>query len=119
MVKSLTSNYWYGEDIFIMRVIPLTFIYSTKAQYVVPEGEWEEFLACMKQNLPAAFRLTGTKDMACALLRVMKTTFFEPLSQITPPELTPEEKEAGEEPVKPLKPFCLPWCVYWIYLSNV
>ncbi|MPC71796.1 tRNA (cytosine(34)-C(5))-methyltransferase [Portunus trituberculatus] len=53
----------------------------------------------MKENLPAAFRLTGTKDMACALLRVMKTTFFEPLSQITPPELTPEEQEAGEEPL--------------------
>ncbi|KAG0717124.1 tRNA (cytosine(34)-C(5))-methyltransferase [Chionoecetes opilio] len=85
-----------------------------KAQKVVPEGEWDEFLGCMKENLPAAFRLTGTKNMACALLKVMKETFFEPLSQIAPPELTAEEKEAGEEPVKPLKPFCLPW-----YPNNV
>ncbi|KAG0717125.1 tRNA (cytosine(34)-C(5))-methyltransferase [Chionoecetes opilio] len=78
------------------------------------KGEWDEFLGCMKENLPAAFRLTGTKNMACALLKVMKETFFEPLSQIAPPELTAEEKEAGEEPVKPLKPFCLPW-----YPNNV
>ncbi|XP_050718595.1 tRNA (cytosine(34)-C(5))-methyltransferase-like [Eriocheir sinensis] len=80
-----------------------------KAQKIVPEEEWDEFLTRMKENLPAAFRLTGTKNMACALLRVLKETFFEPLSQITPPELTPEEQEAGEEPVKPLKPLCLPW----------
>lgn len=84
-------------------------MFYIQAQRIVPEEEWDEFLTRMKENLPAAFRLTGTKNMACALLRVLKETFFEPLSQITPPELTPEEQEAGEEPVKPLKPLCLPW----------
>lgn len=63
----------------------------------------------MKETLPAAFRLTGTKTMARALLQVMKRSFFEPLSQLVPPELTQAELDAGEEPVKPLKPVCLPW----------
>ncbi|KAG7169438.1 tRNA (cytosine(34)-C(5))-methyltransferase-like [Homarus americanus] len=80
-----------------------------KAQKIVPEEEWEAFITCMKENLPAAFRLTGSKNMACALLQVMKKTFFEPLSQLVPPELTQEELDTGEEPVKPLKPVCLPW----------
>lgn len=80
-----------------------------KAQKIVPEGEWGDFISCLKQNLPAAFRLTGTKNMAQALLQVMKKTFFDPLSQLVPPELTPEEIAAGEEPIKILKPICLPW----------
>ncbi|XP_042892490.1 tRNA (cytosine(34)-C(5))-methyltransferase-like isoform X2 [Penaeus japonicus] len=80
-----------------------------KAQKVVPEEEWDEFLACMKTNLPAAFRLTGSKSMARALLKVLTKTFFEPLSQLVPPELSEEEIKAGEEPVKPLRPLCLPW----------
>lgn len=80
-----------------------------KGQKIVPEGEWDAFITCMKENLPAAFRLTGTKIMARALLQVMQKTFFNPLSQLVPPELTQEELDAGEEPVKPLKPICLPW----------
>ncbi|XP_064100308.1 tRNA (cytosine(34)-C(5))-methyltransferase-like isoform X1 [Macrobrachium nipponense] len=80
-----------------------------KAQKIVPENEWNDFISCMKENLPAAFRITGTKKMAQALLHVMQKTFFEPLSQLTPPELTAEEIAAGEEPIKPLKPMCLPW----------
>nr|XP_053649241.1 LOW QUALITY PROTEIN: tRNA (cytosine(34)-C(5))-methyltransferase-like [Cherax quadricarinatus] len=80
-----------------------------KAQKIVPEEEWDAFIVCMKENLPAAFRLTGNKNMARSLLHVMKKTFFEPLSQLVPPELTQEELDAGEEPVKPLKPVCLPW----------
>lgn len=63
----------------------------------------------MKENLPAAFRLTGTKNMARSLLHVMKKTFFEPLSELVPPQLTQDELDAGEEPVKQLKPLCLPW----------
>lgn len=63
----------------------------------------------MKTNLPAAFRLTGSKSMARALLKVLSKSFFEPLSQLVPPELTEDEIKAGEEPVKPLRPICLPW----------
>ncbi|KAK7075924.1 tRNA (cytosine(34)-C(5))-methyltransferase [Halocaridina rubra] len=80
-----------------------------KAQKIVLEEEWDDFISCMKQNLPAAFRITGTKNMAQALLQVMQKSFFEPLSQLIPPELTPEEIAAGEEPIKILKPMCLPW----------
>lgn len=84
-------------------------VFPRQAQKIVPEGEWDAFIICMKENLPAAFRLTGTKSMARALLQVMQKTFFKPLSQLVPPELAQEELDAGEEPVKPLKPICLPW----------
>ena len=32
-----------------------------KKQGIVPEGEWDSFMAILKEDLPATFRITGSK----------------------------------------------------------
>jgi multisite-specific tRNA:(cytosine-C5)-methyltransferase len=33
-----------------------------KAQNIVPEKEWEQFIQCMQHHLPTTFRLTGSRQ---------------------------------------------------------
>ena len=32
-----------------------------KAQKVVPEEEWDEFMSALRRELPSTFRITGTR----------------------------------------------------------
>ncbi|XP_068624940.1 tRNA (cytosine(34)-C(5))-methyltransferase [Battus philenor] len=73
-----------------------------KTQKVCPEEEWAEFMASLKQNLPTAFRITGSKSEATALLNIVKSEYF---SEILNVKLKNEEKGVEEE----IKPVALPW----------
>ncbi|XP_057325315.1 tRNA (cytosine(34)-C(5))-methyltransferase [Microplitis mediator] len=48
-----------------------------KAQKVIPEGQWDSFITTMRENLPAAFRITGSQTEAKTLLKIIKGDFFE------------------------------------------
>ncbi|XP_054276416.1 tRNA (cytosine(34)-C(5))-methyltransferase-like isoform X2 [Macrosteles quadrilineatus] len=69
-----------------------------KAQNIVPESEWESFLNALRQDLPAAFRISACNEKEAAiLLDIVEGSFFKGLINTDDPE---EEKK---------KPFCLPW----------
>ncbi|XP_012540943.1 tRNA (cytosine(34)-C(5))-methyltransferase [Monomorium pharaonis] len=48
-----------------------------KTQGIVPEDKWDAFIITMRTNLPVAFRITGSKAEAKALLRIIKSDFFK------------------------------------------
>lgn len=50
-----------------------------KAQDIVPEGEWEDFMAALRRDLPAAFRITHYFPEAQHLLSIIKSQYFEGL----------------------------------------
>lgn len=43
----------------------------------MPEDQWDAFLSTMRTNLPVAFRITGSKAEAKALLEIIKSDFFK------------------------------------------
>ncbi|XP_015118498.1 tRNA (cytosine(34)-C(5))-methyltransferase [Diachasma alloeum] len=48
-----------------------------KAQRIVPEDQWPEFLSKMKENLPVAFRITaGSRAETKALSKIIQGDFF-------------------------------------------
>ncbi|XP_039260938.2 RNA cytosine-C(5)-methyltransferase NSUN2-like [Styela clava] len=53
-----------------------------KAQECFPESEFDDFLASMRQPLPAVFRITGYKEHAKQLLRKMKENHFSGIADI-------------------------------------
>lgn len=66
------------------------------------EEEWRQFLATIRDNLPTTFRVTGFKDEAKALLKIIKTQLFE--------EYVRGVAELNELPADEVKrPLCLPW----------
>uniref|UniRef100_A0A1I8MXI6 tRNA (cytosine(34)-C(5))-methyltransferase n=1 Tax=Musca domestica TaxID=7370 RepID=A0A1I8MXI6_MUSDO len=66
------------------------------------EQEWQQFLASIRDNLPATFRVTGFKGEAKALLDIIEKDFFtEYLKGVA--ELRGKSVEEVE------KPLCLPW----------
>ncbi|KAG1701200.1 tRNA (cytosine(34)-C(5))-methyltransferase [Nymphon striatum] len=67
-----------------------------RAQNIVPEDEWDEFMETLKQSLPATFRITGYKSHASALLGIIKSQYFSDL-------INSYENEAQ------CKPRCLSW----------
>ncbi|XP_026332701.1 tRNA (cytosine(34)-C(5))-methyltransferase [Hyposmocoma kahamanoa] len=71
-----------------------------KAQKVCPEEEWSPFMSSLKQNLPTAFRITGSKCEANALMNIVKSEYF---SQILNMKINVGNEE--EE----IKPINLPW----------
>ncbi|XP_026490725.2 tRNA (cytosine(34)-C(5))-methyltransferase [Vanessa tameamea] len=79
-----------------------TFEEYYKKQKVCPEDQWEEFMKSIKSNLPTAFRITGSKSEADALLNIVKSEYF---SEILNMKLNMEGKEDEEE----IKPINLPW----------
>ncbi|XP_050356075.1 tRNA (cytosine(34)-C(5))-methyltransferase [Nymphalis io] len=79
-----------------------TFEEYYKKQKVCPEDQWEEFMKSIKSNLPTAFRITGSKSEADALLNIVKSEYF---SEILNMKLKVEGKEEEEE----IKPINLPW----------
>ena len=58
----------------------------------------------LKMNLPTAFRITGSKCEANALMNIVKSEYF---SEILNAKIKVEGKEDEEE----IKPFNLPWFV--------
>lgn len=48
-----------------------------KTQKIVPEDKWNAFINTMRTNLPVAFRITGSKAEAKALLEIIKSDFFK------------------------------------------
>lgn len=71
-------------------------------QKVCPEEEWETFMTTLRKDLPTAFRVTGSKYEAEALMNIVKSKYF---SELVNMKLNDEGKEDGEE----IKPFNLPW----------
>ena len=73
-------------------------------QKIVPEEEWDAFINTMRENLPAAFRITGSKAEAKALLEIIKGDFFEEILN-----LKLDENQEEVEKVEKMKPHCLPF----------
>ncbi|CAH2231732.1 jg14312 [Pararge aegeria aegeria] len=73
-----------------------------KVQKVCPEDQWEDFMKSIKDNLPTAFRITGSKCEANALLKIVTSQYF---SEILNMKLKVEGKDEEEE----IKPINLPW----------
>nr|XP_054748162.1 RNA cytosine-C(5)-methyltransferase NSUN2-like [Lytechinus pictus] len=68
-----------------------------KEQNLVPEGEWDQFMASLKTHLPATFRITGFRGQANQVLRYLKGECFNEL-------LKSDAEEAIET-----KPTAIPW----------
>ncbi|KAH6561543.1 hypothetical protein BASA50_009538 [Batrachochytrium salamandrivorans] len=67
-----------------------------KAQKLVPEAEWEDFMDALKKPLPVSFRITGSREDAQDLREYMKKVHFPMLQgfaiddeEITPPNSVP------------------------------
>lgn len=73
-----------------------------KLQQICPEEEWGTFMAAIKENLPTAFRVTGSKSEARALLGIVKGKFFKDCL------LNPSHSD-GDNQEELRKPICLPW----------
>lgn len=73
-----------------------------KEQKIVAEAEWEAFNCKMQENLPVAFRITGSKTESKALLEIIKGDFFKEILNSKPNEEVGENKEK-------MKPHCLPF----------
>lgn len=76
-------------------------------QNIVPEEEWDSFMKMMRENLPVAFRITGSKSEAKALLEIIKGDFFKEILNL---KLDDQEEEHDEiDKVEKMKPHCLPF----------
>ncbi|XP_053618621.1 tRNA (cytosine(34)-C(5))-methyltransferase [Plodia interpunctella] len=73
-----------------------------KTQKVCPEEEWPTFMKSLKENLPTAFRITGSKCEADALLGIVKSQYFSEL-------LNMKLKVDGTDEEEEIKPINLPW----------
>ena len=52
-----------------------------KRQQIVPEGEWDAFMACLRRPLPTTFRINGGGKFAADLRDHLDTAFFAKLRQ--------------------------------------
>uniref|UniRef100_A0A0K8RH15 Putative trna cytosine-5-methylase n=1 Tax=Ixodes ricinus TaxID=34613 RepID=A0A0K8RH15_IXORI len=68
-----------------------------KAQNIVPEEEWDDFMKALRRGLPAAFRITGFLPESRHLLSVIKSQYFTNLLNV------------GGDEEKTGKPINLPW----------
>jgi len=68
-----------------------------KEQGICPESEFREMIECLKQDLPASFRISASRAESQALLKILETEYFAELST---------HKAAGEEVIIPK---VLPW----------
>lgn len=71
-------------------------------QKVCPEKEWDTFMKSLRENLPTAFRITGSKCEAAALMKIVQSQYFSEILNI---KLHTDDKEEGEE----IKPINLSW----------
>ena len=83
-----------------------------KAQKIVPEGEWEEFMTSLRTALPLTFRINGSGKFATDMRDQLEGTLF---AELLEQSLRDEETQAEIPPPKPLAwyPERLPWqCSY-------
>lgn len=80
-----------------------------KMQKICPDEEWDAFMATIKQNLPTAFRITGSKAEARALLRFVQSNFFNNFLNPCKVENDSDEKQDAESVEQRIEPICLPW----------
>ncbi|XP_059056013.1 tRNA (cytosine(34)-C(5))-methyltransferase [Achroia grisella] len=73
-----------------------------KVQKVCPDEEWAIFMKTIKENLPTAFRITGSKCEADALLKIVKSEYFSELLNV-------KLKVEGTDEEEEIKPINLPW----------
>ncbi|KAF9513599.1 hypothetical protein BS47DRAFT_1372487 [Hydnum rufescens UP504] len=85
------------EDLFTTNRINSKFETYYKAQDMIPEDEWIDFLTTLKEPLPTTFRLTGSRTTARDLNGVIQETYI--------PHLTNQTWEGN--PIPP--PTQLPW----------
>eukprot|EP00775_Hariotina_reticulata_P012585 gene12585-12716_t len=52
-----------------------------KTQDIVPAGEWEDFVDCLRRPLPITFRINGSGKFANELREKMETDFFKQFKQ--------------------------------------
>ncbi|XP_071447980.1 tRNA (cytosine(34)-C(5))-methyltransferase [Hetaerina americana] len=74
-----------------------------KLQHICEESEWRDFMKTLRQSLPAAFRITGFKDQAKALLRIVQGEYF---TNIANSALADGGDEKSNDKRKPT---CIPW----------
>ena len=74
---------------------------APQAQGIVPEGEWEAFLASARTTLPATIRINGSGKFAEAIREELRTNFVAAIAGLS-------AEEADGESITP--PFALPWC---------
>ncbi|XP_067858013.1 RNA cytosine C(5)-methyltransferase NSUN2 [Heptranchias perlo] len=53
-----------------------------QGQKIVPDGEWDQFMATMREPLPATIRITGYKSHAEEILHCLKTKYFQELQDL-------------------------------------
>lgn len=75
-----------------------------KTQSIVPENQWESFITTLKENLPVAFRITGSKAETKALLKIIKGELFE---EILNTKLETDNAIVNE--AEKVRPHCLPF----------
>ena len=69
---------------------------------MVPGGEWDQFMAVLRQPLPSTFRITGTPHLAAAVRECLQHRFFRQLT-----EAVQRGVEGEGEELSPPTP--LPW----------
>ncbi|KAK0178689.1 hypothetical protein PV327_007557 [Microctonus hyperodae] len=75
-----------------------------KTQSIVPENQWESFITTLQENLPVAFRITGSKAETKALLKIIKGELFE---EILNTKLETDNAIVNE--AEKVRPHCLPF----------
>ncbi|KAG7213694.1 hypothetical protein KM043_002935 [Ampulex compressa] len=75
-----------------------------KTQSIVPEEKWDAFMDTMKKNLPVAFRITGSKGEAKALLEIIKSDFFKEILNANIQDNTQEDNDVAKTILQ-----CLPF----------
>ncbi|KAJ3648435.1 hypothetical protein Zmor_020239 [Zophobas morio] len=75
------------------------FVKYYDTQNVCKKEEFEDFIASLKKDLPATFRITGSKGVACKMLEIVQGQFIKDCLN----------QEGGEGEGKPPSIFPLPW----------
>ncbi|KAG1859569.1 S-adenosyl-L-methionine-dependent methyltransferase [Suillus subalutaceus] len=53
-----------------------------KAQHIIPEEEWDQFMETLRRPLPTTFRIAGSREIAHALNDAIKKTYVPLLSDV-------------------------------------
>lgn len=83
-----------------------------KTQGIVPESNWDSFIKKMQEDLPAAFRITGSKSETKALLNIIKSNFFEKQTNEKIDDNKDKQDDNDDDTsleTEKLKPKCLPF----------
>ncbi|KAK9736563.1 16S rRNA methyltransferase RsmB/F [Popillia japonica] len=82
------------------------FILYYKTQGVCPPGEWDEFITTLKTDLPATFRITGSKCEARKMLDLVQNMFIKEC--ISQSDATEDQQQSNIFPL-PWYPNKLAW----------